>query len=72
MLWILTLKKKNSSGFVEASKQRIKKMMQLGQMAKPKIHNWKRDMKYINLGGPRWDVMEWPKTKMATIVNITC
>lgn len=39
MLWILTLKKKNSSGFVEASKQRIKKMMQLGQMAKPKIHN---------------------------------
>lgn len=39
MLWILTLKKKISSGFVEASKQRIKKMMQLGQMAKPKIHN---------------------------------
>lgn len=46
MLWILTLKKKISSGFVEASKQRIKKMMQLGQMAKPKIQ-------YINLGGPR-------------------
>lgn len=39
MLWILTLKKKISSGFVEASKQRIKKIMQLGQMAKPKIHN---------------------------------
>lgn len=39
MLWILTLKKKISSGFVEASKQRITKMMQLGQMAKPKIHN---------------------------------